>query len=235
MNEENNNLPVHIGIIMDGNGRWATLRGKPRKYGHLAGSKTVEKTVAYAFDKGIKAVSLYAFSSENWNRPKEEVEGIFSLIEKFLKTSVKKLTDGNVKLIVSGSREGLPDKLIKTIDKSVAKTENNDGGILNVAVNYGGRADIVNAVNKLIKSGKTEMTEQDVSDNLSTAGLPPLDFIIRTAGEKRLSNFMLFEASYSELYFTDVLWPDFTKEKLDEALKDYRSRKRNFGGITENA
>lgn len=235
MNEENNNLPVHIGIIMDGNGRWATLRGKPRKYGHLAGSKTVEKTVAYAFDKGIKAVSLYAFSSENWNRPKEEVEGIFSLIEKFLKTSVKKLTDGNVKLIVSGSREGLPDKLIKTIDKSVAKTENNDGGILNVAVNYGGRADIVNAVNKLIKSGKTEITEQDVSGNLSTAGLPPLDFIIRTAGEKRLSNFMLFEASYSELYFTDVLWPDFTKEKLDEALKDYRSRKRNFGGITENA
>ncbi len=235
MNEENNNLPAHIGIIMDGNGRWATLRGKPRKYGHLAGSKTVEKTVAYAFDKGIKAVSLYAFSSENWNRPKEEVEGIFSLIEKFLKTSVKKLTDGNVKLIVSGSREGLPDKLIKTIDKSVAKTENNDGGILNVAVNYGGRADIVNAVNKLIKSGKTEITEQDVSGNLSTAGLPPLDLIIRTAGEKRLSNFMLFEASYSELYFTDVLWPDFTKEKLDEALKDYRSRKRNFGGITENA
>lgn len=235
MNEENNNLPVHIGIIMDGNGRWATLRGKPRKYGHLAGSKTVEKTVAYAFDKGIKAVSLYAFSSENWNRPKEEVEGIFSLIEKFLKTSVKKLTDGNVKLIVSGSREGLPDKLIKTIDKSVEKTKNNDGGILNVAVNYGGRADIVNAVNKLIKSGKTEITEQDVSGNLSTAGLPPLDFIIRTAGEKRLSNFMLFEASYSELYFTDVLWPDFTKEKLDEALKDYRSRKRNFGGITENA
>ena len=235
MNEENNNLPAHIGIIMDGNGRWATLRGKPRKYGHLAGSKTVEKTVAYAFDKGIKAVSLYAFSSENWNRPKEEVEGIFSLIEKFLKTSVKKLTDGNVKLIVSGSREGLPDKLIKTIDKSVNKTKNNDGGILNVAVNYGGRADIINAVNKLIKSGKTEITEQDVSDNLSTAGLPPLDFIIRTAGEKRLSNFMLFEASYSELYFTDVLWPDFTKEKLDEALKDYRSRKRNFGGITENA
>lgn len=235
MNEENNNLPVHIGIIMDGNGRWATLRGKPRKYGHLAGSKTVEKTVAYAFDKGIKAVSLYAFSSENWNRPKEEVEGIFSLIEKFLKTSVKKLTDGNVKLIVSGSREGLPDKLIKTIDKSVEKTKNNDGGILNVAVNYGGRADIVNAVNKLIKSGKTEITENDVSGNLSTAGLPPLDFIIRTAGEKRLSNFMLFEASYSELYFTDVLWPDFTKEKLDEALQDYRSRKRNFGGITENA
>lgn len=235
MNEEKNNLPVHIGIIMDGNGRWATLRGKPRKYGHLAGSKTVEKTVAYAFDKGIKAVSLYAFSSENWNRPKEEVEGIFSLIEKFLKTSVKKLTDGNVKLIVSGSREGLPDKLIKTIDKSIDKTKNNDGGILNVAVNYGGRADIVNAVNKLIKSGKTEITEQDVSENLSTAGLPPLDFIIRTAGEKRLSNFMLFEASYSELYFTDVLWPDFTKEKLDEALKDYRSRKRNFGGITENA
>lgn len=235
MNEENNNLPAHIGIIMDGNGRWATLRGKPRKYGHLAGSKTVEKTVAYAFDKGIKAVSLYAFSSENWNRPKEEVEGIFSLIEKFLKTSVKKLTDGNVKLIVSGSREGLPDKLIKTIDKSVEKTKNNDGGILNVAVNYGGRADIVNAVNKLIKSGKTEITENDVSGNLSTAGLPPLDFIIRTAGEKRLSNFMLFEASYSELYFTDVLWPDFTKEKLDEALKDYRSRKRNFGGITENA
>lgn len=235
MNEENNNLPVHIGIIMDGNGRWATLRGKPRKYGHLAGSKTVEKTVAYAFDKGIKAVSLYAFSSENWNRPKEEVEGIFSLIEKFLKTSVKKLTDGNVKLIVSGSREGLPDKLIKTIDKSVEKTKNNDGGILNVAVNYGGRADIVNAVNKLIKSGKTEITEQDISGNLSTAGLPPLDFIIRTAGEKRLSNFMLFEASYSELYFTDVLWPDFTKEKLDEALQDYRSRKRNFGGITENA
>ena len=235
MNEENNNLPVHIGIIMDGNGRWATLRGKPRKYGHLAGSKTVEKTVAYAFDKGIKAVSLYAFSSENWNRSKEEVEGIFSLIEKFLKTSVKKLTDGNVKLIVSGSREGLPDKLIKTIDKSVEKTKNNDGGILNVAVNYGGRADIVNAVNKLIKSGKTEITEQDISGNLSTAGLPPLDFIIRTAGEKRLSNFMLFEASYSELYFTDVLWPDFTKEKLDEALQDYRSRKRNFGGITENA
>ena len=235
MNKERNHLPVHIGIIMDGNGRWATLRGKSRNDGHLAGSKTVEKTVAYAYERGIKAVSLYAFSSENWSRPKEEVEGIFSLIERFLKTSVKKLTSNKIKLIVSGNRAGLNESLIKTIDESVKKTERNDKGVLNIAINYGGRADIVNAVNSLIKQGKKEITERDVLNNLSTADLPPLDLIIRTAGEKRLSNFMLFEASYSEFYFTDTLWPDFTKDKLDEALKDYQTRKRNFGGVTDDA
>lgn len=235
MEIEKSKLPVHIGIIMDGNGRWAKKHSLPRKAGHREGGKRVEDTLSFAYDLGVKVLSLYAFSSENWNRPKDEVDSIFSLIKSFLKGSVKKLTDKGVKLIVTGDRNGLPDDLVKLINSSEKSTENNSLGVLNIAVNYGGRQDLVQAFNKLKRSGKEIITEKDISENLSTASLPPLDLIIRTGGEKRLSNFMLYEASYSELYFTDTLFPDFKKEQLLAALKDYGSRKRNFGGITENA
>lgn len=228
------NVPRHIGIIMDGNGRWAKRRGLPRKQGHKQGGKRVEKTVEYAFKKGIKAISLYAFSSENWNRPKEEVQSIFSLIGDFLTTHVKKLIDSGVRLIVSGDITKLPPDLQAGILRDMQLTKENTKGILNIAINYGGRQDICRAVNELIERGE-RVTEQSLELTLSSGVLPPLDLIIRTGGEQRLSNFMLYEASYSELYFTDCLWPDFDEVQFDLAIENYQGRKRNFGGITENA
>lgn len=226
---EERHIPCHLGIIMDGNGRWAQKNGKKRSYGHRKGALNVEKIVEHAFRRGVSAVSLFAFSSENWKRPKEEVDAILDLIRDYFDRYLKRLVKNGVAVRVMGEISALPSDLQASIARVTADTA---GGktVLNIGINYGGRQEIVRAANILCKKGAL-VTEESFSAALDTVGLPPLDFLIRTGGEKRLSNFMLFEAAYAELYFTDVYWPDFGKADLDEALEDYSRRKRRFGSL----
>lgn len=225
-----NNLPSHVGIIMDGNGRWATVRGKKRSYGHKAGSDNVERIASYAFNKGVRILSLYAFSSENWSRPKEEVDELMRLLEIYFNKFIKKIIKKGVRLNVMGDIERLSDKLRNVIEDAMDKSKHNTEFVINIGINYGGRQEIVRAVNKLI-SDKKEITVENISNNLYTTEFGEPDLIIRTGGELRLSNFMLFQGAYSELYFTDVLWPDFNEEELDKALDEYSSRNRRYGGL----
>lgn len=227
---EINKIPSHVGIIMDGNGRWATLRGKNRSYGHKKGSDNVDRIVSHAFDAGVKTLSLYAFSSENWSRPKEEVDELMRLLEKYFKKFIGKVLKNNVRLFVMGDLTALSDKLQKIIEDGMRASKDNVAHVLNIGVNYGGRQEIVNAVNKLIKSGR-EVTEKSISENLYTYEFGEPDLIIRTGGECRLSNFMLYQGAYSELYFTDVLWPDFDEKEFDKALENYSGRVRRFGKV----
>ncbi len=223
-------IPSHVGIIMDGNGRWATARGKNRSYGHNEGSKNVERVVNYAFNRGVKTVSLYAFSSENWSRPKDEVDELMRLLKVFFKKFIRKIVKNKIKLFVMGDLDGLSKDLRELILKCMGETAEYDEHVLNIGINYGGRGEIVRAVNKLIAEGK-EVTEDGISENLYTYGFGEPDLIIRTGGELRLSNFMLYQGAYSELYFTDVLWPDFGEAEFDTALKSFSERKRRFGGV----
>ena len=225
-----NNLPSHVGIIMDGNGRWATVRGKKRSYGHKAGSDNVERIASYAFNKGVRILSLYAFSSENWSRPKEEVDELMRLLEVYFNKFIKKIIKKGVRLNVMGDIERLSDKLRNVIEDAMDKSKHNTEFVINIGINYGGRQEIVRAVNRLI-SDKKEITVENISNNLYTTEFGEPDLIIRTGGELRLSNFMLFQGAYSELYFTDVLWPDFNEEELDKALDEYSSRNRRYGGL----
>jgi undecaprenyl diphosphate synthase len=221
-------IPQHVGIIMDGNGRWATLRGKKRTYGHEHGSKNVDRIVSHAFSSGIKALTLYAFSSENWARPKEEVDALMKLLISYFKKFIKKVIKNDVRLVVIGGRAELSKELVKVIEEGEEASKNNTGHTLAIAINYGGRQEVVSAVNKLIKEGK-EVTVSSISDNLYTASFGEPDLIIRTGGEYRLSNFLLYQGAYSELYFTDVLWPDFDEAELDKAIESFGERKRRFG------
>ena len=224
--------PNHIGIIMDGNGRWAKQRGKMRSFGHKAGSDNVERVVSYAFSKGIRTLSLYAFSSENWARPKEEVDELMRLLEVYFKKFLKKVLKNDIRLFVMGDVSALSNKLQKIIIDAMEKSKNNTSHVLNIGLNYGARQEIVTAVNKLIKENK-EITEQSILENLYTAPFGEPDLIIRTGGELRLSNFMLYQGAYSELYFTDVLWPDFDEVELDKAIESFSKRKRRFGALEE--
>lgn len=223
-------IPQHVGIIMDGNGRWATARGKKRSFGHHAGSENVDRVVSHAFNSGIKTLSLYAFSSENWARPKEEVDELMKLLKAYFKKFIKKILKNGVRLIVIGGREELSDDLKKIIATDEEMSKNNTGKTLIIAINYGGRQEIVHAVNKLIGEGK-EITAESISENLYTAPFGEPDLIIRTGGELRLSNFMLYQGAYSELYFTDVLWPDFDEAEFDKAIESFGNRKRRFGKV----
>ena len=223
-------IPAHIAIIMDGNGRWALSRGKNRSYGHRAGSDNVDRIVTHAFERGVKAVTLYAFSCENWSRPKEEVDALMKLIDTYFARFLKKTAKKNVRLCVIGDRSVLSDKIKKTITDTEEKTKDKDGFILNIALNYGGRQEIVNAVNTLINNGE-EISVEGISKNLYTAISGEPDMIIRTGGELRLSNFLLFQGAYAELYFTDILWPDFDEKALDDALNEFAKRNRRFGGV----
>lgn len=223
-------IPEHVGIIMDGNGRWATARGKKRSFGHRAGSDNVEKIVAHAFRSGIKTLTLYAFSSENWARPKEEVDELMKLLKAYFKKFMKKVVRNDVRLRVIGGREELSDDLKKVIEGSERTSEKNDAHILNIALNYGGRQEVVQAVKKLIRDGK-DITVDGISANLYTAECGEPDLIIRTGGEYRLSNFMLYQGAYSELYFTGVLWPDFDEVEFDKAIASFGERKRRFGKV----
>ena len=225
-------FPSHVGIIMDGNGRWAEARGKKRSYGHRAGSDNVDRIVSHAFKRGVKALTLYAFSSENWARPKEEVDELMNLLKTYLKKFVGKMLKYNIRLKVIGSRKELSKDLVESIVECENRTNTNTDRTLLLAINYGGRQEIVNAVNTLIGEGK-EITVENISSALYTAQYGEPDLIIRTGGELRTSNFLVYQGAYSELYFTDVLWPDFFEEHFDKALEDFSKRQRRFGKVIE--
>ncbi len=232
-----NNLPVHIGIIMDGNGRYATFRGLPRTEGHKAGAETLHKISEYAGELGIKYLTVYAFSTENWKRPADEVKGIMKLLGTYLASWEKYLGGKNVRIKVVGDISRFDPALKKMIAFVEKQTEKRDGLTINIALGYGGRAEIVNAAKKvaeMYKSGELDiesLTEDDFSKLLYTKGEPDPDLIIRPGGEMRLSNFLTWQSAYSEFYFTDVLWPDFGKEHLEEAIYEYQKRHRRFGGL----
>lgn len=225
-----NSLPTHVGIIMDGNGRWAEKQNKKRSFGHKAGAKKVDEIVTCAFNVGVKVLTLYAFSTENWNRPKNEVDELMSLLKAYFNTYLKKIINKGVRLVVIGDRNGLTEEIKQIIEHDEEQTKNNLERVLIIAINYGGRQEIVSATKKLIKE-KKEITVENISANLYTAEFGEPDLIIRTGGEKRLSNFLLFQGAYAELYFCDTLWPDFSEEDFDCAIKDYQNRNRRFGRI----
>lgn len=217
----------HIAIIMDGNGRWATLKNLPHKEGHKEGANSVEAVVETALKENIKVLSLYAFSTENWARPKTEVTYLMQLLADTLgKFTEEKYKD--VKLVFSGRRKGLPSKILTKLDEVINATKNHKKLILNLCLNYGARQEITDAVNKIIAQNKTKITESDIEKNLYQ-NLPAPDLIIRTSGEERLSNFLLWQAAYSEFYFTKTLWPDFKGGEFLEAIAAYARRERRFG------
>lgn len=224
-------IPRHIGFIMDGNGRWAKLKGKPRNYGHLKGADRVEEIVTCCFNMGVECVSLYAFSTENWSRPKNEVDKIFDILEKFLEKYGQTLIKNRIRLKISGDVSAFPEKIRSLVFKRQKETEEFTSKTLNIAINYGGRQEILRAANNLLKSGKTEISEQDFKNELYTAGLPEMDLVVRTSGEMRISNFFLYDVAYAEFYFTDVLWPDFDEKELKKAIECYSHRKRRFGNV----
>lgn len=222
-------LPKHLGIIMDGNGRWAKKRGLPRTAGHKTGAEVFKKIAKECGRLGIPEVTFYAFSTENWKRPKEEVDAIMQLFHDFLIEAKEDLaSSGNMRIRFIGEKDKLNDKLLKLIDDAERETEHRSGTVVNLAVNYGGRQEIVYAVNKLIAQGKKSITEEDISGNIYTSA--DCDLIIRPSGEKRLSNFLLWQAAYSEFWYSDVLWPDFKEKNLYEALSEFEKRNRRFGG-----
>ncbi len=230
-------LPEHIAIIMDGNGRWARKRMLPRNMGHRAGVEALRNVIKTASNIGIKYLTLYAFSTENWKRPDSEVSMLMKLLVEYLRKEIEELHYNNVKIQTIGDITQLPSEAVMEIDKAVAKTKFNNGIRVNIALNYGGRAEIVNVVKKIgkkIKIGEIKAGEIDetlVESLLYTANMPDPDLLIRTSGEIRLSNFLLWQCAYSEFWFTDVYWPDFKGEHLLDAILDYQNRKRRFGGI----
>lgn len=226
-----NTLPKHVAIIMDGNGRWAKSRHLPRLAGHRAGADAVKRIIEAVQQAGIKFLTLYAFSTENWTRPQDEIDGLMDLLCKTLDTYTSEAQKKNYRLLVSGSREKLSNTVLQKIDKAVQSTAKNTGLTVNLALNYGARQEIVHAVNALLAQGKKEISMDDISANLYQPQVPNPELIIRTSGEERLSNFLLWQAAYSEFYFTPVLWPDFNEQELKKALDAYAHRTRRFGGI----
>lgn len=224
-------VPKHIGFILDGNGRWATKKHLPRLHGHKAGIDAVKKTLENAKKYGVEIISLYAFSTENWSRPKEEIDGIFKLLENFLENYKNEFIENGMRLRTMGDISKLPKTLVKKIEELSEKTRNNSTLVVNIGLNYGGRDELVRAVNELIKSGSKKITISDIQKNLYTHDLPDPDLIVRTSGEQRLSNFMLFQSSYSELYFPKVKWPDFNERWFLKTLKAFKKRHRRYGGI----
>lgn len=226
----NSVIPSHVAIIMDGNGRWAKQRGKIRSFGHQKGAENVEKVCENFFSKGVKTLTLYAFSTENWSRPKEEVDELMRLLTLFFKKSISKVVKKNVRLTVIGERDKLSEDILNVIEKAENQTKNNTEYNLNIAINYGGRQEIVSAVNKILAKGE-KVSVETLSNNLYTSFCKEPDLIIRTGGELRTSNFLVFQGAYSELYFTDCLWPDFDDKEIDKALEAFSKRNRRFGGI----
>ena len=232
-------IPKHVAIIMDGNGRWAKLRGKPRVFGHKNGVKAVREVIDAAGNAGVKALTLYAFSTENWNRPKAEVKTLMALLAASLKKEANELVKNNIKLQIIGNQENLPKSVLKGLNKVVELTKKNDALTLTLALSYGSREEIVNAfknISKKIVNNELSIKEIDeniINNHLYTFTLPDVDLMIRTSGEKRISNFLLWQIAYAELHFTDVLWPDFTKNDFYNALLEYQNRERRFGKTSE--
>ncbi|WP_456342371.1 polyprenyl diphosphate synthase [Thermovibrio sp.] len=228
---EISNLPAHVGIIMDGNGRWARQRGLPRIEGHRVGAQTTEEIVIAASKIGIKYLSLFAFSTENWKRPKEEVEFLFHLMYEYVKSKLSLFLENNVRFRAMGRLWELPPYLQEGFKEMEEKTSHCSGMTAVFAVNYGGKQEILDAVNRAIKDGHAEITEEVLRRYLYVPELPDLDLLIRTSGELRISNFLIWQSAYTELWFTETLWPDFTEEEFRRALLDYSKRERRFGGI----
>ncbi|MDR2860832.1 MAG: isoprenyl transferase [Elusimicrobiota bacterium] len=224
-------IPSHIAIIMDGNGRWAKSRLLPRSAGHKAGVKTVKDIVRAAKGFNIKVLTLYAFSTENWKRPESEVSFLFSLLLFFIKRDFNELLEEGVKLRILGDITEFPKELQNEINKSVKESAANKDIELNIALNYGARQEIIYAFKELVQKGITNPTQEDISSLLYTSGQPDPDLIIRTSGEFRLSNFLLWQAAYSEIYITDKFWPDFMKDDLEAAICEFQKRERRFGGL----
>jgi undecaprenyl diphosphate synthase len=226
-------VPRHVAIIMDGNGRWATQRGLPRVAGHRAGTENIRRIIERFHDHGVQHLTLYAFSTENWNRPEPEVRALIRLLGRFIRRELDNFQRNNVRLQMLGHLETLPRWLQRQVLEAIERTRENTGLKLNICFSYGGRDDILGAVRKLIDEGvqAEEVTEEVISSHLSSAGTPDPDLVIRTAGEQRISNFLLWQCAYAELYFTDTYWPDFGREDIDIALAEYGRRKRKFGGL----
>lgn len=234
------NIPAHIGVIMDGNGRWAKKRGLNRWDGHKEGAKVFRKICDYACEIGVKSITFYAFSTENWRRPPEEIEAIMELFREYLGEAEERENENVVKgmrMHFIGRRDDMPDDIVSLMETAEQNSRSATKIDVNIAINYGGRLEIVDAVKKIaakVRSGEitpNEITEQDISDNIYTAGQPDPDLIIRPSGEYRLSNFLLWQSAYSEFWFSDILWPDFTTDDFDRAIDDYNHRNRRFGGV----
>lgn len=232
-----NNLPKHIGVIMDGNGRWAKKRGLPRSAGHKAGAESLKKIVTEANELGIGYITVYAFSTENWKRPKAEVDYLMGLLMDYLVNAERTLAGENVRIRAIGSRKELSEEMRVQIKKTEELTKNRSGIVMNIALNYGGREELLHSAKRLceaVKNGEKkpeEITEADIEAGLYTAGQPDVDLLIRTSGEQRLSNFMLWQVSYAEMVFVNKLWPDFKPKDLVECIKVFQHRGRRFGGI----
>ncbi|MCH5190654.1 MAG: isoprenyl transferase [Oscillospiraceae bacterium] len=233
-------LPKHIGIIMDGNGRWAKQRGLPRYKGHIEGARTFRKIGEFAADLGVKCITFYAFSTENWKRPPEEVEAIMQLFREYLEEADDRIAENEekgIRLRFIGERKGIPADILSLMELNEAQSSDKDKVILNIAINYGGRHEITEGVKDIVRRAVAEeisaddIDEQMISDSLYTKGLPDPDLIIRPSGEYRLSNFLTWQSAYSELWFSNVLWPDFTEDDLVSALRDFEKRHRRFGGV----
>ena len=233
------NIPQHVAIILDGNGRWAKAKGMPRNYGHAQGSKNVEKICEEAWRMGIKYLTVYAFSTENWNRPKEEVNALMKLLRNYMKTCLKTAAKNDMKVRVIGDITKLDEDIQKRILELEEAPKNNGGLNFQIAINYGSRDEITRAVRALaedVKKGKLmpeEVDETCIEKYLDTHDIPDPDLLIRTSGEQRLSNYLLWQLAYTEFYFTDVPWPDFTKQELEKAIEQYNSRDRRYGGVKE--
>ncbi len=231
-------IPKHVAIIMDGNGRWAKERNLSRTEGHIAGVKRVEELIDYSSELGVKVMTLFTFSTENWNRPEHEVRSLMETITAVLQAKLKKLKNLNTKFQIIGRRERIPESVIKAMHVANEETKDNEGMIINLAFNYGSRLEIVDAIrdiSKKVQEGVVnveDINEELVSRNLYTQNLPDPDLLIRTSGEKRISNFLLWQLSYAELYFTDIYWPDFSVEEFNKAIIDYQNRDRRFGHST---
>ena len=236
---EEKSVPQHVAIILDGNGRWAKSKGMPRNYGHVQGAKTVEVICEEAYRMGIQYLTVYAFSTENWNRPADEVDALMGLLRNYMKTCLKTAAKNNMCVRVIGEKSRLDEDIRKRIDELENATRNNTGLHFQIAINYGGRAEIVRAVRKLaaqVKAGEIApdaITEQRFDDALDTAGIPEPDLLIRTCNEQRISNFLLWQLAYTEFYFTPVAWPDFSKEELERAVEAYTKRDRRYGLVKE--
>ncbi len=231
------NIPQHIAIILDGNGRWAKKKGMPRNYGHAQGSKNVERICEEAYKMGVKYLTVYAFSTENWKRPKEEVDALMNLLRNYMKTCLQTADKNRMRVRVLGDKTALDADIRKRIEELEEATKNNDGLCFQIALNYGSRDEMVRAMKKMCEDCKQGIIEPEQIDEalferyLDTRDIPDPDLMIRTSGEQRLSNYLLWQLAYSEFYFTDVLWPDFTKEELEKAIAYYNGRDRRFGGV----
>ncbi len=238
--EENLNIPEHVAIILDGNGRWAKEKGMPRNYGHMQGAKAVEDILVDARDLGIKYLTVYAFSTENWSRPEAEVSALMTILRNYLKTSIKKSMKNNVRCRVIGEKSALSQDIQKAIADLEEATAGNTGLTFTIAINYGSRDEITRAVRKVaqkVENGElkaSDITEKDIADNLDTNYLPDPDLLIRTCNEQRVSNYLLWQLAYTEFYFTPVAWPDFDKEELLKAVESYGQRNRKYGGLKQD-